>query len=490
MNLAIPNPDFSSYPALPDGLVLIVKKDCPTCTLISPVVYELDQSNIPLSVCTQDCPEFPQGIPGVIDDTALSISYRLKVEIVPTLVRLEQGKETGRLTGWEQQEWREFTGLQTLGEGLPLSRPGCGSNNVESGMPEILAIRFGEVSIQARRIEIAALEDDIEACFDRGWSDGLPVVPPTEERVVRMLSGTQRESDELLGLMPPNLGECTVEKVAINAVLAGCKPEYLPVVIACVEAALVDAFCMHGLLATTWFSGPVVIVNGPIVQAIGMNPRGNALGPGSRANASIGRALQLVVRNVGGGRPQEIDRSALGHPGKYTFCFAEDEEDAWLPLSVERGIAPKQSAVTLFAGDGVQGIMDQRSRTPESLARTYAACLRNVGHPKLVGACDALLVVSPEHARVFHEAYWTKQDLKAYLYGLLQLPGHDLVRGAGGISEGLPPTARDKTFAKFRPEGLNIVRAGSGAGMFSAIIGGWPASGETGSIPVTKEIRL
>src|SRR5205085_7061790 len=158
-------------------------------------------------------------------------------------------------------------------------------------------------------------------------------------RVLRMLQGTTRAADEVVAVVPPDLVECTVEKVAVNAVMAGCKPEYLPVVLAAVEAACTNEFNAHGLLATTYFSGPMVVVNGPVTRAIGMNSGVNALGQGNRANATIGRALQLVVRNVGGGRPGEVDRATLGQPGKYTFCFAEDEAGSpWEPLSVERGL--------------------------------------------------------------------------------------------------------------------------------------------------------
>jgi hypothetical protein len=196
-----------------------------------------------------------------------------------------------------------------------------------------------------------------------------------------MLTGTTRDPADIVAVVPPDLVECTVEKVAINAVLAGCKPEYLPVVITAVVAACTDAFNIHGLLATTYFSSPVMIVNGPITKAIGMNAGINVLGQGNRANATIGRALQLVVRNVGGGRPGGVDRATLGNPGKYTFCFAEDEAGSpWEPLHVERGLAPDASAVTLFAGDGVRGMVDQLSREPDSLARSLAACLQAVPH--------------------------------------------------------------------------------------------------------------
>jgi hypothetical protein len=224
-----------------------------------------------------------------------------------------------------------------------------------------------------------------------------------------------------------------------------------------------------------------------------MNSGVNALGQGNRANATIGRALQLVIRNVGGGKPGEVDRAMLGNPGKYTFCFAEREEDSpWESLAVERGFAAEASTVTLFAGEGVQAIMDQQSRTPESLARSFAASLRSVCHPKIAIAADALLVVSPEHSRVFHEGGWSKARLYEELNTLLQLPSHELVRGANGIAEGMPAHLTDKneTLPKFRPGGLLIVRAGGTAGLFSAIIGGWAGSGPRGSQPVTKEITL
>ncbi len=474
---------------LPDGLLVVGKRDCPTCTMIEPVLAQVAKSGLSLTVYSQDDPIFPESISGVIDDTSLEQSYRLGIETVPTIIRVKKGREVQRVVGWNRDEWESITGVKPLGEDLPAHRPGCGALNVTPGIAEDLALRYGGVALRARRIELAPLEDEIEASFDRGWSDGLPVVPPTPVRVVRMLGGTKRAPDEVIGKVPPNLAECTVEKIAINAVMAGCKPEYLPVVLTAVEAALMDEFCMHGLLATTWFSGPVVIVNGPITRAIGMNSGGNALGQGNRANATIGRALQLVIRNVGGGRPGGVDRAALGNPGKYTFCFAEDESDpCWDSLAVERGFSPEASTVSLFAGDGVQGMFDQKSRQPESLARSYAACLRTVAHPKFAMAADAFLVVTPEHLRVFREAGWTKQRLQEELFNLLMLPIKELHRGADGIDEGLPTTIKAEAVPKFRPGGLNIVRAGGKAGMFSAIIGGWVASGDMGSTLVTKEI--
>jgi hypothetical protein len=231
-----------------------------------------------------------------------------------------------------------------------------------------------------------------------------------------------------------------------------------------------------------------VVVNGPIARAIGMNSGINALGQGNRANATIGRALQLVIRNVGGGKPGGVDRATLGTPGKYTFCFAEDEEGSpWEPLAVERGFSPGTSTVTLFAAGGVHGIADQLSRTPESLARSLASSLRTVFHPKLVIGFDACLVISPEHGRVFQEAGWTKARLRQELDQLLTVDRAELVRGAGGVAEGMPERLGDTKLPKFRDGGLLIIHAGGKAGLFSAIISGW-ASGATGSAPVTKEV--
>ena len=198
---------------------------------------------------------------------------------------------------------------------------------------------------------------------------------------------------------------------------------------------------MHGVLATTMFAGPVVIVNGPVRRRIGMNAKGNALGQGNRANSSIGRALQLVIRNIGEGRPQEVDRATLGNPGKLGYCFAEDEEgSSWEPLSVERGLKPGISAVTVFAGFGLQGVVDQKSRDPESLARSMAESLKAIHSVKLAPACDALLVVCPEHHRTFKNAGWSKARLYEELYRLCEIPGDDLIAGAGAS----PRAARNR----------------------------------------------
>lgn len=471
---------------------LVVKKDCPTCTLIEPVIRQLAQQlDAKLAVYVQDDTSFPASIAERIDDTSLEYSYKQNIEVVPTLMRMKnESEEESRIYGWDKQQWQDFTGIGDLGAALIDFKPGCGSKTQDPGMDEVLALRFGGQQLTARKVELAESEDIMEACFERGWSDGLPVVPPTALRVLRMLRGTEREASEVVGSIPPDYNPCSIEKLAINAVMAGCKPEYFPLVIAAVESALQDRFCMHGLLCTTYFSAPVMIINGPITREVGMNSGVNALGQGNRANASIGRALQLIIQNVGGGVPGGIDRANMGSPGKYTFCFAEDESDLdWPSLAMDAGYDREDSVISLFAGVGVQPILDQQSRTAESLAKSMAASLRSVANTKLFGMADAILVVCPEHRRVIREAAWSKADLKQAIYDELMTPGAEIVRGAGGNAEGMPEKFKDKLLNKFRDDGLHIVSTGGTAGMFSAIIGGWVASGEKGSQLVSQVIR-
>ena len=471
-----------------NGLIAIVKRDCPTCVMVTPVLRQIMETNS-LKIYSQDDPNFPDGIDGVTDDTALDVSYNLDVEIVPTLVRFEGGKEIDRTFGWDRSEWEKITANTGLGADLPDFKPGCGALNQEQDRLSELRIRHGDTPMTSRLIPLGENQDAIEACFERGWSDGLPVVPPTQSRVLAMLEGTTRSANEKLGLMPSNLDVCTVEKVAINAVMAGCRPEYLPVVLAAIEAGLDEDYCLHGTLATTRFVGPVVIVNGTITQQIGMNGKGNALGQGNRANATIGRAVQLAIRNIGGGKPQGVDRATLGNPGKLSYCFCEDEEgSSWEPLTVDRGLPAGTNAVTVFAGYGLQGVIDDKARSPEELVQTFATSLHAVDNIHKIPGPDCLLVVCPEHERTLLEGGWDKARLHRELMERMQLPAEAVMRGAHGMAEGVKPELAGQMVSKLLPTGLIIVRAGGGAGKFSGIIAGWTPGVPVSSRPVTKEI--
>lgn len=483
-----------------NGLVAVVKRDCPTCELIEPVLADIEARGS-LTVFTQDDPAFPEAVAARVHDADLGFSWHHDIETVPTLMRFADGGEAGRIVGWSRPEWESFTRLDSLGADLPEHRPGCGSLSVDPARVDALEARFGSSGLSARRVEFGSQEDAHEAMFDRGWSDGLPLVPPTAERVAAMLAGTSRAADEVVANVAPNLADCTVEKAAVNAVMAGCRPEYFPVVLAALTTVCNDTFNMHGMLATTMPVGPVFIVNGPIARQIGMNNGINVFGQGNRANSTIGRAVQLIVRNVGGGRPGEVDRAALGQPGKVGFCFAEiegvdeaSEEGSsegggadWDPLCTDFGFEAGTNTVTAFPGEGPRSVVDQLSRDPESLARTMAAALNAIHHPKLVLGFDAILAVAPDHSRVFIDSGWTRQQTAERINELTTRPGSELARGAGGIAEGIPEFLAEADLPKFREGGLHLVHCGGGAGLFSAVIGGW-VNGEVGAQPVCVEI--
>ena len=347
---------------------------------------------------------------------------------------------------------------------------------------------------------MAAADDIDEFMFDQGFSDGLPLVAPTPERVLRMLSGTARDAQDIVAVVPPSMAPVTVEKIAINAVMAGCKPEYLPVVIAAVEAVCTDEFNIHGVNATTMGASPVLVVNGPIRQRIGMNMKQAALGNGNRANATIGRAVRLVVRNVGGARPGGTDRSTLSSPMKFTMCFAEWEEGSpWEPLHVERGFQREDSVVTAFAmTSGPVQIVDQESRGPDQIAGTLGLGLEGVFLSKIHRMpVDALLVVCPEHARTLtSEGDYSKARLRDRIQAVTTRPLREMV--ANEVSgAGIPlASAAKMTEAvlaspapKFAdPKFIHIVVAGSEAGKFSAAFHGW-LTGEAGSAVVSRKIE-
>src|SRR5438876_469474 len=291
--------------------------------------------------------------------------------------------------------------------------------------------------------------DAIEELYARGVTDGLPVVPPTRGRVERTIAASGRGPDELIGLVPPNYGRATGEKIAVSAVMAGCRPEYLPVVLAAVEAVCDDAFDLHGVSATTNAPAPLVIVNGPLRGELDINCGAGVFGSGWRANATIGRALRLVCVNVGGATPGVVSMSTLAHPGRYTYCIGEREEASpWEPLAVEHGFPPGQSTVAVLAADAPLGVYDQRSRAPEDLLATIAASMAVVSHHKMTHWGDTLLVLSPEHATILGDAGWKKPDVRRWLFERLRWPVRELARPKAIVRKKKP------TFARPAPDGL------------------------------------
>lgn len=480
-------------------LVALVKHDCPVCDQLLPALDRAGVRIVSQSSAEETAAQAERvGISRVPElDEELELSATLDPDAVPAIVLLDGGGERDRVEGIQRDRLAELAGaagVELDTSGLPEFRPGCASRTRDPEVAGRLAARAArrEGRIRSRAVELGALEDPFEAMFERGITDGLPVVPPTPERVVAMLEHTSRDPQEVVAVLPPYDGEATVEKVAVNAVMAGCPPDVLPVVLAAVEAAAVPEFALHGVLATTMPVGPTVIVSGPYAERVGINAGGNCLGQDNRANLTIGRALQLVVRNVGGGRPRQEDRATHGQMGKVGQCFAERLDDSpWEPLSAARGLGVEETGVTLVATEAPRILIDQLARDPEGLCASLALALEGVGHPKLRLAFDALLVVGPEHGRLFREAGWTREQVTERLLELTMRPAGELVRGAGGSPEGLDPrfvSDPEMPVAKFAsPDRIVLAHAGGDAGLFSMVFCTWVA-GEIGSQPVTRSV--
>jgi hypothetical protein len=315
-------------------------------------------------------------------------------------------------------------------------------------------------------------------------TDGLPAVPPTATRVAAAVAASGRSRDELVAEMPPNLGRATVERIAINAVMAGCRPEYIPVVLAAVEAVCDDRFCLLGVSGTTDAVAPLVIVNGPIRHALDINSGAGVFGPGWRANATIGRAVRLCWINIGGARPGGISMSTFGGPGRYTYCIGENEEASpWEPLHVEHGFEPGESTVAVLAAEAPQIVADTRSRNAVDLLTTIVRSVEVIAHHKATGLGDTALVFSPEHVTTLAADGWSKARVRDFLWERLRKPVRDLLPGRDG-GEGLsdealaafPEGTRGEALVpKFQaPESLKLLVAGGPAGRFTAIVPGWP----------------
>lgn len=276
------------------------------------------------------------------------------------------------------------------------------------------------VRLVSNKIHIENSDEAVNNFFtERAWSDGLPIVPPTEERVLRMLSSLgHKDPQEVVAILPPRMGAATLEKIAINAVMAGCLPDYLPVIIAALKAMADEKFGLRGVQSTTHPCSPLIVVNGPIAQRIGLNSKGNAFGPGVRANATIGRAIRLILINVGGAVPGEIDKSTQGQPSKYSYCVAENEEEnPWEPFHVEKGFKTEDSTVTVFAAENPHNINEHNSITGSGLLMTIAATMANPGNNNaLFFTGEPILMLCPEHAATIAKDGFSKEQVKEFLF--------------------------------------------------------------------------
>jgi len=350
--------------------------------------------------------------------------------------------------------------------------------------------RTEAVAAVVDRITVA---DDPEAIFElftrEGWTDGLPIVPPTAARVAEMLASTDLEAGASLGPMAPRWGEATITKIAVNAVMAGCKPEYFPVVVTAVKAILARPFNLYGVQGTTNPASPVLIVNGPIARELDINARGNLFGPGFRANATIGRAIRLVMTTIGGGVPQQADKSTLGNPAKYTCCFAEHEAASpWAPLHVERGFDAATSTVTAFGGAAPANIIE-KSKTAVEMLETIARAMAVSGSNNMFMSHEALLVLGPEHAAIAARQGFDKARVRRTLFEQARIPFEHIGGSNADVLRVWRSPCIDEADGRRtlriveKPEDLLIVVAG-GAGNHSASIPGWYSRSVT--MPITR----
>ena len=311
----------------------------------------------------------------------------------------------------------------------------------------------------------------------RGWTDGLPILPPTADLVCACLDAAGLAPNDVIGVEPVRQRPITAEKIAINAVMAGCLPAYMPVVVAILKAMCQEEFNLHGSTASTAGSAQFIVINGPIRQAIGLNATHNVLGNSNRANGSIGRAIRLILINILGCIPGQLDRATLGHPGKFTFCIAEDEEDSpWIPLAQERGVPHGISAVTVMAGESPHQAMNEWTRDPEEIVETFAASIRHNMLTYSIWAGNYALIIPKQLRELIAAAGWQKKDIREYVYRSARVVRRDWTTVGKRQIVNMGKGADQKFTALRSPDDLLVIAAGGPAGGFGAIIPPWLGS--------------
>lgn len=493
------------------ALLIFFETDCPTCQLALPYlnalqgfVQVLGISQDPDSATREFVRQMQIAFPVQVDQ-GLQLSRAYDPQSVPTIFFLDKsGQIRHTVVGFDKADLNKLAAI--LGhppiapehDGAPPWKPGCGSRHLE---PESVAdatpqgIHFLRKTAEpASRIKLADHEDPFVYCT-KHFGDALPVIPPTVERVAAMLRACKLPAQEVIARVPPCYGEATVEKIAANAVMAGCAPEMMRVLPTVVRAICDERFNIHGVQATTHFAAPLIIINGPVRQQLGFWSRQNVFSNVAAANSTLGRALQLILLNIGGGRPDGIDMSTLGNPGKFSFCIAENEEESpWEPLHVERGLQANHSAITLFGGEPPRGVSEHQAQTGKVLLKAICSALATVWSYRSCIFFEAVVVLCPEHVKTLHRDGFTKQQVREFLFENTGIPLRHYKEPDHGEGTQLVSRYREITidgercYQKFRgPDALTVVVAGGTAGKFSAVIGSW-ATGPTGSQMVTYPI--
>ncbi|MBI3654620.1 MAG: TlpA family protein disulfide reductase [Acidobacteria bacterium] len=502
-------------------LLIFFESDCPTCHLTIPYLNRLTQelgnpSPVVLGISQDDekvtrelmrqlAIAFPVAL-----DSELQVTKAFDPIAVPTLFLINgDGEILDTQSAFAKTDLnrlaaklcralnREPIVIAEKFDGNPDTKPGCTSRHLETLGENAAAPALNLYARRAARASRIALADEVDPydyCMQMGFADALPVVPPTVERVERMLAATALPADEVIGLVAPNYGAATVEKIAANAVMAGCEPALMRVLIPLVRAVCDERFNLHGVQATTHFAAPLIIINGAVRKELGFACAGNVFSNIARANSSVGRTLQLLLGNLGGARPGEIDMSTLGNPGKFSYCIAENEEEnPWEPLHVELGFASAQSAVTLFAAEPPRGVSEHNARHGKQILKAICHQLATSWTYRICSLFEALVVLCPEHVKTLKRDGFTKSKVREFLFNNTGIPLREYVEDNG---EGTQYTRiyqeamidGERHYLKFAaPEQLKIIVAGGTAGKFSAVISSW-ATGARGSQMVTYPI--
>jgi hypothetical protein len=502
------------------ALVVFFETDCPTCQLALPYLNALSDAIQVIGLSQDDdasTREFVRQLKiayPVELDRGLKASRAYAPQTVPAFYLLGENGEVERtLAGFDKNGLNELAAalghapIAPADDGAPAWKPGCGSRHLEPQAhgeeepgPSLPPQAFSRQTFlrptaeRAARITLQEDEDTFEYCRRR-FGDALPVIPPAIEKVEAMAGASGLAPETVIARVPPFYGEATVEKIAANAVMAGCAPEMMRVLLPLVRAACDERFNIHGVQATTHFAAPLVMINGPVRQELGFWSRQNVFSNVAPANSTLGRAFQLILLNIGGARPDGIDMSTLGNSGKFSFCIAENEEEnPWQPFHVDRGLRREQSAVSLFAAEPPRGVSEHTAPAGKTVLETISFALATVWSHRVCLMPEAIVVLCPEHVKTIARDGFTKQQAREYLFENTGVP----VRyySAAERAEGTQLAAHykeitlrgEKCYQKFRsPEAVHIFVAGGTAGKFSAVLGSW-ATGPTGSQMVTYPI--
>ena len=494
------------------ALLAFFKTDCPACHLALRYLDDLGSRLRGSSVVgiSQDGEASTSELVDALGlrmpvsfDRDLSASVACGLEAVPALFLVDRGgRVAGRSQGFDKADLNRLGALLAdlagvprpppvpAGDGNPDFQPGCVSRHLE---PESDAARAAGVNLYSRRgrrasrIRVPAGIGAEEFCYERGFADPLPVVPPTETRVEGMLAECALDPEEIVAHVPPNYAPASVEKIAANAVMAGCLPAYMRVLIPAVRALCDERLDIHGVQGTTHFAAPLAIVNGPVRRELGFACGSNVFSNAARANSTVGRAIQLILRNLGGAAPGRIDMSTMGNPGRFSYVIGENEERSpWEPFASAFGVPDGSNAVTFFCAEPPRAVSEHKARTGEVLLRAICPVLANVWSHRVCGRSEALVVIGPEHAATLRRSGFSRSDVVDFLYGNTGIPISEY-DGDGG--EGTHEASRYeecmirgvRCYRKFgTPESIRVMVAGGPAGKFSVVLGSW-AAGPGGS---------